>query len=225
MRGRRGDEPETYHLTCPVCGALPGTSCIEEFQELQRVHPSRRMSVAERNRRHAATGWEPPELAERRPGKPDAGNASAPSPDADLGFAGRRRQCPRRAGNPRALWVRPGRATASPVARARRRLGWTSPTGSRERFTHLVGGVPRRFPPGRGRPAPSAAGHREREMAGRGRPSTQAEPGQAGGAPHGRPQRLEQGPSILAEARRTPQELRGPRPHPAEHYAGRGHRR
>ena len=63
MRSRRGDEPETYYLTCPVCGALPGTSCIEDYQELARVHPSRRMSVAERNRRHAATGWEPPELA------------------------------------------------------------------------------------------------------------------------------------------------------------------
>jgi hypothetical protein len=66
MRSSRGPEPETYHLTCPVCGALPGTSCIEDYQELERVHPSRRMSVAERNRRHAATGWEPPELAERR---------------------------------------------------------------------------------------------------------------------------------------------------------------
>jgi hypothetical protein len=46
MRSRRGDEPETYYLTCPVCGALPGTSCIEDYQELARVHPSRRMSVA-----------------------------------------------------------------------------------------------------------------------------------------------------------------------------------
>lgn len=74
MRWRRGDEPETYHLTCPVCGALPGTSCTEDFQELERVHPSRRMSVDERNRRHAASGWEPPELAERRLGNPDTAN-------------------------------------------------------------------------------------------------------------------------------------------------------
>jgi hypothetical protein len=74
MRWRRGDEPETYHLTCPVCGALPGTSCIEDFQELERVHPSRKMSVDERNRRHAAFGWEPPELAERRLGNRDTAN-------------------------------------------------------------------------------------------------------------------------------------------------------
>ena len=74
MRWQRGDEAETYHLTCPVCGALPGTSCIEDFQELERVHPSRRMSVAERNHRHAASGWEPPELAERRLGNRDTPN-------------------------------------------------------------------------------------------------------------------------------------------------------
>jgi hypothetical protein len=67
MRSRQGEEFETYHLTCPVCAALPGTSCIdEEYQELARVHPSRRVSVAERNRRRDASGWEPPELAERR---------------------------------------------------------------------------------------------------------------------------------------------------------------
>lgn len=66
MRSRQGVEFETYHLTCPVCAALPGTSCIdEEYQEMPRIHPSRRMSIAERNRR-TATGWEPPELAERR---------------------------------------------------------------------------------------------------------------------------------------------------------------
>ena len=75
-----GGEFETYHLTCPVCGALPGTSCMEDFQELERVHPSRRMSVAERNRRHAASGWEPPELAERRlrgPRRGGCGHAAA----------------------------------------------------------------------------------------------------------------------------------------------------
>ena len=78
MRNRRGGESETYHLTCPVCGALPGTSCLEDYQELERIHPSRRMSVAERNRRHAASGWEPPELAERRLTKRNAEAASAP---------------------------------------------------------------------------------------------------------------------------------------------------
>jgi hypothetical protein len=66
MGNRRGGEFEIYHLTCPVCGALPGTSCLEDYQELERIHPSRRISVAERNRRHAASGWEPPELTERR---------------------------------------------------------------------------------------------------------------------------------------------------------------
>jgi hypothetical protein len=76
-RRERGDEPETYHLTCPVCGALPGTSCIENYPELDRVHPSRRMSVAERNRRHAATGWEPPELTERRLRERGAGDEAA----------------------------------------------------------------------------------------------------------------------------------------------------
>ena len=77
MRSRRGGEPETYHLTCPVCGALPGTSCIENYQERERVHPSRKMSVAERNRR-AANGWEPPELTERRLRERGAQGAGAP---------------------------------------------------------------------------------------------------------------------------------------------------
>ncbi|MGN9846499.1 zinc finger domain-containing protein, partial [Nonomuraea sp. H19] len=34
---------QTHHLTCPVCGALPGTSCISQGQELAQIHPSRRM--------------------------------------------------------------------------------------------------------------------------------------------------------------------------------------
>ena len=80
MGNRRGGGSETYHLTCPVCGALPGTSCLEDYQELERIHPSRRMSVAERNRRHAASGWEPPELVERRLRERDAEAASAPPP-------------------------------------------------------------------------------------------------------------------------------------------------
>ena len=56
---------ETYHLTCMVCGALPGTTCIEDDQELAQVHPSRRMTISERNWRFRQ-GWEPPELVERR---------------------------------------------------------------------------------------------------------------------------------------------------------------
>ena len=77
MRDRQGRHFETYHLTCPVCWALPGTSCIdEEYHELVTVHPSRRLSVAERNRRRAS-GWEPPELAERRRREHDAKVARA----------------------------------------------------------------------------------------------------------------------------------------------------
>jgi hypothetical protein len=49
-----------------VCGALPGTTCLDEdYQELAQVHPSRRMSIGERNWRFRQ-GWEPPELIERR---------------------------------------------------------------------------------------------------------------------------------------------------------------
>jgi hypothetical protein len=52
MGGRSDGGFETYHLTCPVCGALPRTTCIDEnYRELEKVHPSRRMSIAERNRR------------------------------------------------------------------------------------------------------------------------------------------------------------------------------
>ena len=80
MRNRQNGKCETYHLTCPVCGALPGTSCLEDYRELERVHPSRRMSVAERNRRHATSGWEPPELAEQRLRERDADIADAPQP-------------------------------------------------------------------------------------------------------------------------------------------------
>lgn len=60
------DKPETYHLTCMVCGALPGTTCIGEgAEELSEVHPSRRLTIAERNWR-TLRGWEPPELVEKR---------------------------------------------------------------------------------------------------------------------------------------------------------------
>lgn len=90
MYGYRGGEFETYHLTCPVCGALPGTSCIENHRELERVHPSRRMSVAERNRRHAATGWGPPELAERHLREQAAEGGSTPLPGTASGPETRR---------------------------------------------------------------------------------------------------------------------------------------
>jgi hypothetical protein len=56
---------ETHHLTCMVCGALPGITCVDGDQERAEVHPSRRLSIAERNWR-SRNGWEPPELVERR---------------------------------------------------------------------------------------------------------------------------------------------------------------
>jgi hypothetical protein len=65
MRFGRG-KFETYPLTCMVCGALPATTCRDEdYQELPQVHPSRRMSIGERNWRFRQ-GWEQPELVERR---------------------------------------------------------------------------------------------------------------------------------------------------------------
>ena len=57
---------ETHQLMCVVCGALPGTTCLDEdLRELAEVHPSRRLTIAERNWR-TRNGWEPPELAARR---------------------------------------------------------------------------------------------------------------------------------------------------------------
>lgn len=53
---------EIHHRT-RVLGALPGTTCDGD-QELAEIHPSRRMSIAERNWR-SGHGWEPPELVER----------------------------------------------------------------------------------------------------------------------------------------------------------------
>jgi hypothetical protein len=86
MRGERDGEFQTYHLTCPVCGALPGTTCIgDAYQELPEVHPSRRVSIAERNRRWSADGWEPPELAERDRERLAAERARAPLFDPRLG--------------------------------------------------------------------------------------------------------------------------------------------
>jgi hypothetical protein len=68
MRDQRDqrDQFETHHLTCLVCGALPGTACVDRrFQELPEVHESRRMPISERNWR-LDQGWQPPELAEER---------------------------------------------------------------------------------------------------------------------------------------------------------------
>jgi hypothetical protein len=78
MGGRSDSGFETYHLTCPVCGALPRTTCIDEnYRELEKVHPSRRMSIVERNQR-SGEGWEPPELEERHRAVQAARAARAP---------------------------------------------------------------------------------------------------------------------------------------------------
>ena len=62
----RQDKSETHHLVCMVCGAFPGTACIDrDFHELPQVHPSRRMSISERNWR-SRQGWQPPELVEQQ---------------------------------------------------------------------------------------------------------------------------------------------------------------
>jgi hypothetical protein len=83
MRADR-DKCETHHLMCMVCGALPGVSCIDGDQERSQVHPSRRMSIAERNWR-SRQGWEPPELAERRREQRARQVARAPLFDPRLG--------------------------------------------------------------------------------------------------------------------------------------------
>jgi len=81
----RADGFEIHDLTCMVCGALPGTTCIDDdFQELAEVHPSRRMSIQERNRRFAE-GWVPAEVAERRRKRRAGELARAPLFDPQLG--------------------------------------------------------------------------------------------------------------------------------------------
>lgn len=76
---------QIHHLTCPVCGALPGTTCIDEnYRELPEIHPSRRVSIAERNRRFSE-GWLPPVLAERYQERRAAEAARAPLFDPELG--------------------------------------------------------------------------------------------------------------------------------------------
>jgi len=45
--------------------ALPGAACVDsDFHELLEAHPSRRMTISERNWRNQQ-GWQPPELAGR----------------------------------------------------------------------------------------------------------------------------------------------------------------
>jgi hypothetical protein len=81
----REDGLETYHLSCMVCGALPGTTCIDDnYQELSEVHPSRRLSIQERNRR-SGEAWVPPEVAERSRKRHARETARAPLFDARLG--------------------------------------------------------------------------------------------------------------------------------------------
>lgn len=65
MCGIQGKDPETYHLTCPICSVLPQTSSIDDHnQELTDVHSSRRVRIAERYHSRHVTGWKTPELAE-----------------------------------------------------------------------------------------------------------------------------------------------------------------
>jgi hypothetical protein len=81
----RQDSYETHHLTCPVCGALPGTACVGPgFAELAEVHPSRRMTVSERNWR-LAEGWQPPELADERRERKKQATARAALFNPELG--------------------------------------------------------------------------------------------------------------------------------------------
>jgi hypothetical protein len=78
------DKFETHHLACMVCGALPGITCVDGDQERAEVHPSRRMSIAERNWR-SRNGWEPPELVERRRRQRAEAAGRAPLFDPRLG--------------------------------------------------------------------------------------------------------------------------------------------
>jgi hypothetical protein len=71
----KSEESETHHLTCPVCGALPGTTCVDgDFHDRPQVHPSRRMTISERNWR-TQQGWQPPELAKEKRRREKQGTA------------------------------------------------------------------------------------------------------------------------------------------------------
>jgi hypothetical protein len=59
-------------------------TCVDGAQEQPKVHPSRRMSIAERNWR-VRNGWEPPELVERRRSRRAEETARAPLFDPRLG--------------------------------------------------------------------------------------------------------------------------------------------
>jgi hypothetical protein len=84
MRAGR-EQFETHHLTCMVCGAVPGTACVDtDFHELPQVHASRRMSISERNWR-SGQGWEPPELVSQRRGRQRQEAARAALFDPTLG--------------------------------------------------------------------------------------------------------------------------------------------
>ena len=81
MRFDRG-KFDTYHLTCMFAGRYPGTTCLDEdYQELAQVHPSRPMSIGERNWRFRQ-GWEPPERVERRRKRQAEEKARAAGPAA-----------------------------------------------------------------------------------------------------------------------------------------------
>ena len=223
MRSRRGGEPETYYLTCPVCGALPGTSCIEDYQELARVHPSRRMSVAERNRRHAATGWEPPELAGLSLRERGAGGTALSPHGAGTAPGDRPAQGAEPCGEPGIARPSATPAPGPPATRTGPRRGQaprtrapTKPPGPGSPRTWEVSRARRRPPLAAAR----CSGH---PVAGHERPGP-AGPRQAAASPCGEPRQREQGPPVLPQPRTPAQELRGTRPDPARPRAGRRHR-
>ncbi len=65
--GWDSDACEIHQLMRMVCGALSDKTCLDEdLRELPEVHPSRRLTIADRNWRPHRNGWEPQELAELR---------------------------------------------------------------------------------------------------------------------------------------------------------------
>lgn len=61
--GEYGIACETHHLMCTVCGTMPGTvGPGGDVRELAEVHPSRRLTIAERDWR-TRNGWERSGLA------------------------------------------------------------------------------------------------------------------------------------------------------------------
>ena len=90
MRDQR-NESETYHLMCMVCGALPGMTCVDsDFHELPQVHPSRRISISERNWR-SLQGWDRQSCSSSAA---SAGNENPHGPPCSIpGSARTLRQC------------------------------------------------------------------------------------------------------------------------------------